>query len=343
VTLAIKQLQFIPRESPHFSAARVQEARMWLFAGLRPNRADALLREALAADSEQVEAHYTLWKLFDLTGRSHLAEPHFRAVLKAAPVEQRPMRLREWYMSQFYPATANLEIDQLMGFFDPRGTQNTVTELRRMEAFRDREPKSALNHAAAAKWYSLEGNPKHALELLQTALDVADAPLQEPYFVATLTQVLFDLGEFDRALKYFRTWPGERSGYEFTRLEAMLADEVERDFERAIRGYRQVIAAWPGQADWRIQFRLARCLAKSGDESAAEKMRSQAKEIELLMEESVHSPLRAMLKSPDQLEICERMTQFYEQLGLAFEAQQWRDQVVRQRQMSGRAERTQTP
>ena len=72
INLAIKQLQHIQRESPLFPAARVQEARMWLFAGWQPHRAESLLREALAANPESVEAHYMLWKLHDLTGRSHL-------------------------------------------------------------------------------------------------------------------------------------------------------------------------------------------------------------------------------------------------------------------------------
>ncbi len=342
ISSAIQQLNHVRRESVLFPAARVQEARMSLFARLQPHLAESLLREALAADPESVDAHFVLWKLYDLTGRSHLAEPHFRKVLEATPDEQRPFRLREWYMSQFYPATANPEIDQLMGFLEPGAVQNAVMELRRLEAFRSREPKAALNHAIVARWYSLEGDPKAALQLLQKALDVADAPLQEPFFVATLTQVLFDLGEFDNALKHYRAWPGDLSGYEYSRLGAILADEVERDFERAIRGYREVIAVWPGQADWRIQFRLARCLAKAGDESAAETMRQQAKQVELLMEEDIHSPLRQMLATPDQLEICERMTQFYEQLGLVYEMQHWRDQVNRIQRESDRAERSRT-
>ncbi len=334
VTSAIKQLELVQRESSFWPAARVQEARMCLFARWQPHQSESLLRESLATDPENVDAHYMLWKLYDLTGRSHLAEPHFRKVLEATPVAQRPFRLREWYLSQFYPATANPEIDQLLGFLEPGGTHNGVTELRRLEAFRDREPQAALNHAAVARWYSLEGDPKTALQLLQKALDAADAPLQEPFFVATLAQVLFDLGEFDNALKYYRAWPGERSGYEYSRLGAILADEAERDYERAIHGYRQVISVWPGQADWRIQFRLARCLAKHGDERAAELTRLKAKEVELLMEEKVHSPLHRMLATPAQPEICERMTQFYEQLGLVFEAQHWRDQIHRQ-QTSG--------
>lgn len=339
VSLASQQLEQIRPESRHFPAACIQKGRMCLFARSQPHRAESLFRKVLATDWENSEAHYLLWKLLDLTGRSHLAEPHFRKVLEATPDEQRPDRLREWYMSQFYPAMANPEIDQMMGFLEPGAVHHPVIELKRLEAFRDREPRSALNHAAVARWFSLEGDPKQALQLLQTALDVADAPLQEPFYVATLVQVLFDLGEFDNALKYFRAWPARRSGYEYSRLEAMLADEVEKDYPRAIASYRQVISVWPGQADWRIQFRLARCLAKAGDESAAEEMRQRAKKIELLMEEEVHAPLRQMLKNPAELEICERMTQFYEQLGLAFETGQWRDQFLRRRRQHDRHER----
>lgn len=331
VSLAIQQLEHIPRESSHWPAARVQEARMTLFARLQPYRAESLLRELLATHPENVDANYVLWKLYDLTGRSHLAEPHFRKVLEATPNEQRPLRLREWYLSQFYPATANPELDQLMGFQQPDEVRNAVTELRRLQVFRDHEPKAAVNHAIAARWYSLEGDPKSALRILQEALDVADEPLQDPFFVATLIQVLFDLGEFDNASKYFRAWPGERSGYEYARLAAILADEVEQDYARAIENYRQVISVWPGIADWRIQYRLARCLAKSGDERTAQEMTRKAKDVESLMEEDVHSPLRRMLAKPDQLEICQRMTQFYEQLGLEFEAKHWRDQVQRLR------------
>lgn len=327
IQVAIEQMRFIPRTSPHWPAACVQEARMNLFAQLQPHRAELLLLEMLTTDQDNMDGNYVLWKLYDLTGRSHLAEPHFRKVLAATPAAQHAIRLREWYLSQFYPATANPELDQLMGFYDPSEKRSAVTELRRLEAFRASEPKSALNHAAVARWYSLEGDPKTSLRLLQQALDTTDAPLQDPFFVATLTQVLFDLGEFDNAMKIYAAWPGDRSGYEYVRLGAILVDEVERDYERAIRSYRQVISVWPGQADWRIQYKLARCLIKNGDEESAEITRQRAKKIELLMEEDVHTPLRRLLATPDQLEICERMTQFYEQLGLEFEAKQWREQL----------------
>lgn len=329
VVSAIQQLEFIRRESPLWPAARVQEARMCLFVRMETHRAEQLLRESLAVAPENVEAHYVLWKLLDLTGRSHLAEPHFRKVLESTPLEQRPFCLREWYMSQFYPATANPALDQLMGFLQSGAAYDSSTELQRLVKFREREPRAALNHADVARWFSLEGDPKAALELLQQALDTTDAPLEESFFVATLAQVLFDLGEFDRALKIYRAWPGERSGYEYFRLGAIFSDEVERNYEQAIRSYREVISVWPGQADWRIQNRLARCLAKAGNEAEAEKMRRQAKSVELLMETKIHAPLRQLLAKPDQLEICQQMTQFYEQLGLAYEAQHWREQVDR--------------
>ena len=329
VSSAIQQLDHIRRESPLWPAARCQEARMCLFVRMQTHRAERLLRESLAAAPENVDAHYVLWKLLDLTGRSHLAELHFRKVVESTPLEKRSFCLREWYMSQFYPATANPEIDRLMGFLEPGAAHDSSTEFRRLVKFREQEPRAALNHADVARWFSLEGDPKAALELLQRALDTTDAPLDEPFFVATLAQVLFDLGEFDQALKIYQAWPGEPSGYEYFRLGAIFSDEVERDYEQAIRGYRKVIAVWPGQADWQIQNRLARCLAKSGQEAAAEEMRRQAKSVELLMETKVHSPLRKSLAAPDQLEICQQMTQFYEQLGLAYETQHWREQVQR--------------
>jgi tetratricopeptide (TPR) repeat protein len=329
VNSAIQQLEGIRRESPFWPAARIQEARMCLFVRMQTHRAEKLLRESLVAAPENVEAHYVLWKLLDLTGRSHLAEPHFHKVLESTPLERRPYCLREWYMSQFYPATANLEIDRLMGFLEPGAAQDSTTEYRRLMRFREQEPNAALNHADVARWFSLEGDPKTALEILQKALDTTDAPLEEPFFVATLAQVLFDLGEFDQALKIYQAWPGEPTGYEYFRLGAIFSDEVERDYEQAIGCYRKVIAVWPGPADWRIQNRLARCLAKAGQEAAAEDMRKQAKTVELLMENEVHTPLRSALAAPDQLEICQQMTQFYEQLGLAYETRNWREQTQR--------------
>lgn len=329
VSSAIQQLDFIRRDSPLWPTARIQEARMCLFVRMQSHQAELLLREALTVAPDNMDAHYVLWKLLDLTGRSHLAEPHFRKVLESTPLERRPFCLREWYMSQFYPATANPELDRQMGFLEPGAVHDSLTEFRRLVKFREQEPRAALNHATVARWFSLEGDPKKALESLQQALDVTDTPLEEPFFVATLAQVLFDLGEFDRALKIYQTWPGEPSGYEYFRLGAIFSDEVEQDFEKAIRCYREVIAVWPGQADWQIQNRLARCLAKAGNEAAAETTRQQAKSVELLMETTVHSPLRRLLANPDQLEICLQMTQFYEQLGLAFESSHWREQVRR--------------
>lgn len=334
VSSAIQQLHYISRESPLWPTARIREARMILFAQQQPHRAELLLQELLAADPDNLDGEYVLWKLYDLTGRSHLAEPQFRKVFAATPIEGRPVRLREWYLSQFYPATANPELDQLMGFHQPGTARNAITELQRLEAFRENEPTAAVNHATVARWYSLEGNPKEALRLLQEALEATESPLEDQFFVSTLVQVLFDLGEFDAAKRSFQAWPGARSGYEYSRLDAILADEIDQDYKHAIDGYRQVVSVWPGQADWRIQYRMARCLAKAGNTIAAEEMRQRAKKVELLMEEEVHTPLRRTLASPDKLETCQRMSQFYEQLGLTFEAEQWRTQVeIHQKKM----------
>ena len=57
------------------------------------------------------------------------------------------------------------------------------------------------------------------------------------------------------------------------------------------------------------------------------------------MEEDIHAPLRRLLATPDQLEACDQMMQFYEQLGLEFEATQWREQFDRLPRDSGRTER----
>ncbi|HND56438.1 MAG TPA: hypothetical protein PLV92_28665, partial [Pirellulaceae bacterium] len=162
---ALHHLQTVPDDSDYAAKARCQEGRIELFLLNRPARAERLFRHAIDVNSKAIDPHFMIWKLYDLTGRSHLAEAEFWRVYEISSPLERGLRLREWYMSQFYPATANPTLDRMMGVSD-RDANAAKTEGQRFIRFRDSEPDGAAGYAALARWFQHEGDSQFALQVL---------------------------------------------------------------------------------------------------------------------------------------------------------------------------------
>lgn len=325
---ALRELEQIADASSHGPRARIQEARLRMFVLHQPRAAEERLRRAMALDPHSGEAPYLLWKLYDLTGRSDWADDVFWKSYDATPVPNRADRLREWYMSQFFPAYANPELDRLMGFLGEQDQPSLISEFKRLQNFRETEPDSPVALAAVAKWFHVEGDPKFALQLLTEAEPNLRAPYSEPFYVATLVSILIEMGEFERAEAAFRRWPEPHAGYEFQKWQAIIFDEVRQEFEYALGAYGRALAEWPGTADWRLQFRKAQCLARLGRSPEAEAQRNSAKSIEKLMDRDYQSGLRQALGQLTDATQLKKMLAFYQELSCQREVQAW-SEVIR--------------
>jgi len=321
---AIEYLQRITDNSTYAVDARTQEAWVRLFMLHTPGRAEEILERAIELDRFAVEPRYLLWKLYDLTGRSNLAEDIVWQVLNLTPEQDRAMRLREWYMSQFFPLTGCMGLDYRLGLLAEGQVPTVDVERERFLLFRNAEPDRALGHAALGRWLTREGMPQVALEVLQLAEKQLPPDQQtSPFFLATMIEVCIDLGKFDDAKSYFARWPAEDRGFEYWRWRGVLAEEVHSDFQGAVEAYDQALRRWPGPVDWRMRVRKANCLARLGRAEEAARVRQEAQHIESQMSNAVHERLRRLLANLNDRAALLAMAEFYRDLGRAREAASW--------------------
>ncbi len=325
---ALDQLRQVPSNSPLAAAARIQEAKLQFLVQHRPVAAEKSLRTAISLDENSIEAHQLLCRVLETTARYHETESLFWKIYDVSPPEQRAVRLREWYMSQFFPQTANDDLDVRMGITAAQ-TGTLPVEAVRYLRFRETEPNEPLARAALARWTSRSGQPREALSLLDVGDEKIDNELADPFFVATLIDLLIDLGEYERADQRFRAWPGAREGFDYWRLKAIILEEVHQDFVSALEAYDQALQTWPGPAEWRLMHRKAGCLARAGDRDQASQVRSRAEEVEKLMEEGVHQRLRYVLGFLDDPDGLKEVIAFYRQLGRPREVTAWSREVAR--------------
>lgn len=329
VEKALEHLGRISDHSPQGAIARTQEGRLLLLLEHKPARAERSFRRAIELDPNALEAHDLLWRLMVLTRRSDLTEEVFWRVYELTPEESRGERLREWYMSQFYPVTASSPLDRAMGILGENESPTAKTEAARLINFRNSEPDEPLAYAALARWFIAEGDPKFALEVLAQASEKVDNAREDSFFLAALIECLIDLGEFERAGACFEQWPEPGSGYEFWKWQAIILDEVHGRYSEALEPYDRALSIWPGMVDWPTRFRKANCLARCGDHRGAEAERAKAKVMEELMtEETARRIFRAIgyLRNPTELELA---AEFYDKLNRPREAACWRREIER--------------
>ncbi|MCY2963765.1 MAG: hypothetical protein NT069_08990, partial [Planctomycetota bacterium] len=321
---AMALLARIPDSDRKGAEARGKQGRLTYFVEHKPIAAERFYRRAIELDPEFVEYRYLCWKLLDLSGRSEYSEDLFWGLYERVSDADRPVLMREWYMSQFFQSTANPMADVLMGFKDLDKPVQMNPEYLRLKENRDSEPEEPANHAALARWFQHDGDHGTALALLEAGLKVRGAD-HHPFFLAVLLETLFERGELDRAKQYFQNWPEPHDGYDYWHWKGMLADEADRDYEAAIDAYDRSLAFWPGPVDWRTMNRKANCLARlrRADEAAA--VRKRSKEIELQMDLDVHKELREALADQNlrEREYCQKLLKFYQVLGREREVEGW--------------------
>jgi tetratricopeptide (TPR) repeat protein len=316
----LQHLQGVKSESPVGARARLQEGRLTLIFRLQPSRAEELLKESLRLDPDSYEANLLMWKLLDLTGRHIDSRDYFWRVYESSPRRERALRLRDWYISEFFPDLANLEFAQAMGA-GPVGTIPAWVNL--LVQFREREPATPCVHAALANYYLDAGNRKAALDLLKEAPSLSLA-MQDPHYVSALFETLVDLGEFDRAETCFHSWPEPRSGYLYWRSEGMYLQDVRKQPQAAIESYRKALETWPAKYDWHMMMNLAECLRKTGSPDEARALQSRVDYLteKYLTRESIRS-MREAIANLQNVEAVTAMRDMFREFGLTREADGW--------------------
>ena len=325
---AFAQLSQISATSPLAATARTQEAKLQFLVQHRPVAAEKSLRTAISLDDNSIEAHQILCKVLEVTQRYHETEPLFWRIYELSPPEQRVARLRDWYMSQFFPQTVNEEMDVQLGIAAAPHSA-LPSEASRYMRFRETEPQEPLGRAALARWTQRRGQPREALSLLDVGDEQIDNEFEDPFLLSTLIDLLIELGEYERADQRFQAWPGSREGFDYWRLRAVILEEVHGDFESALKAYDEALRIWPGPAEWRLMHRKAGCLARAGQREVASAMRVQADVVEALMEDDVHQRLRFLLGSLDNPDKLKEVVAFYRKLGRTREATAWSREVAR--------------
>jgi len=325
---ALSHLQRIPDSSTLGAKARTYEAKLLFLVSHQPVAAERLLRKAIQLEENRLEAHLLLCKVMEMTGRHDYCEPIFWKIYELSDPADRAVRLRDWYMSQFFPLTANDYLDRQMGFTDAT-TGPLPTEVIRYVRFRETEPDAPLGRAALARWTRRSGKPAEALSLLDVDKASPDNELRDAFYVATWMDCLMDLGEYAAAAERLQKWPGAREGFDYWRLKAMILDEVDEDYEAALEAYDLALATWPGPTDWRLMHRRIGCLVRSGKQDAAAQSRAEAEEVTGLMKDEVHNRLRYVLGFLDNPEFLREVGDFYRKLGRSREAEAWTREAAR--------------
>jgi len=324
---ALKQLRYIPDDSPKGSEARLQEGRLYLLIQNQPGRAERAFRRSIELNPNSLDAHLLLWEVLDLTGRSHMAEPVVWRAYELSRPEDKVLRLREWFMSQFYPAYASPEFDER--FVTPEHPQSDQTEAFRFISFRDSEPDSPLGYVCLARWFQLEGAPEFALERLQEGKGRMKDEEHDPFYLFTLISLLVDMGDNEKADEMFALWPeDQQSGYEYLITRARILHEVRGEFAEAIKAYDEALELWGGTFDWLSHNRKANCLLEMGDTVGAAAARKRADQIEKQVERNETARIRELMAYVDDPNAVMEISGYYKRIGRETEAKCWADHAV---------------
>ena len=331
---AVAQLEAISLDSQLKSEALARAGSLQFLVLNQPVRAERSLRQSLQLNPQAADTHHMLWLLYDLTGRHHLTEEVFWRVYELTDEDDRIQCLREWYLSQFYPLSARVELDRMMHFVGPDEAPDRVTESRRYRRYLEEEPDGAMGYAGLARWCQREGDLNSALRFIHEGREKIRDIEREPFFVAAEVQIFLDLGRFADAQAGWQNWPVPKAGYDYCKATALVLDEVVGDYPGALKAYEEALRLWPGPMDWRLRYRYSTCLTRAKRIDLAEKQRQQAKQIENLMDDAVHTKLYAAMDTLSDPTALAEVADLYRQLGRPREADSWLHEVERLRDLS---------
>lgn len=325
---AIECLAAIPDDSPLAAEARFRQGGFYFLILNKPARAEELLRKSIDLGGG-LQAYRLLWSLLSFTGRSERSEDVFWRVYELSSDDQRPLQLRDWYLHQFFPLTANEYLDRMMGILAPGESPTRTTESRRYIRLREREPEAPVTHAAVAQWCQEERDPEFAIHLLEAAAKELPAAESDPFFLSVSIATHLDLGQFKEAEAAFRRWPDHDRGHAYWKWRAIVLDDVQNQPAQALEAYDQALQLWPGPVDWQLCHRKAGCLARAGRSDEAEATRQRVTELKSLLKSEAQDRLRAavgLLNDPVPLA---EVAEFYRKLGREREADCWEKHIQR--------------
>jgi thioredoxin-like negative regulator of GroEL len=324
ITESLGCLARIPDDSSGAVAARIAEARVKLFLRYEPIAASRSLERAIQLDPSALELRLLLWKLLELTGRAEEAEDTFWASYELSPDAEKPRRLREWYVSQFFPLTSTAEIDRLMGFRTTASEAGTAVEMKRFQRFRLAEPAEPVPHAALAEFFLRENEPELAFEVLDEAAgQIPQVQQTNPFILGVVVETLLELGETEPARETFERWPQPASGRRYALVKGRVLQEAAEDAGAAAEAYREALSTWPGEIDWRTMNRLAGCLARVGDTEGAAAERQLVQQVQDRIPQDRLQALLDGLGTPDDPLVADAMADFYREIGRPREADAW--------------------
>ena len=329
-SLAIECLAQIGDDSPQAAEGRFREGGFCFLVLQKPGRGEQLLRRSIEL-GEGLRARHLLWTLLCFSGRADQTEELFWQVYEESPEEERPFRLREWYLTQFSPVEAHEFLDRQMAILAPHEEPTRTTESRRYLRFREREPESPLGHAALAQWCQEERDPEFAVQLLEAAAKAIPEADSDPFFLSVSIAAHLDLGQFDKAQDCFQRWPEDSRGHAYWKWRAAILDDVQHQHAKALDAYDRAIALWPGAIDWQLHYRQSVCLAQLRRLAEAEAAKERVARIKTQMAPEVHDRLRAALRSLENPQQLTEVAQFYRQLGRDREADCWEAIIERLR------------
>jgi tetratricopeptide (TPR) repeat protein len=327
-TQAIDCLAKIPDSSPQAAEARYREGGFCFLILQKPGRAEELLRKSIELGGG-LPAYQLLWTLLNFTGRSDDTEEIFWRVYELSSEDERPLRLRDWYLSQFYPLTASEYLDRMMGTLAPGETPTRTTESRRYLRFREREPEACVNHVAVAQWCQEERDPDFAIRLLDAAARELPEKKSDPFFLSVSIATYLDLGRFDEAEAGFHQWPENDRGHAYWKWRAIILDDVQHRYEEALQAYDRALQLWPGAPDWRLRHRKAGCLARLRKLEEEQTTRERVSQLKALMAVETQDRLRTAVGTLDDPESLTEVAQFYRELGRDREAECWDEYIQR--------------
>jgi tetratricopeptide (TPR) repeat protein len=320
VNRAIEHLTQIEDDSPLAAKARLQQARLSLLLLQRPAAAERLLRKSLELNSESLDANILMWKLMDVTGRHVVSRQYFWRAYEASPVSGRPTLLRDWFLAEFFPETANTSFHNATG---ARAVGKIPASISLLVRLRESEPEAHFVHAALATYYLERGQPKSSLELLKESPDLAQA-MKDPFFVSVLFESLVDLGENEKATTCFEQFPEPHADYLYWRSKAMFHHYVTEDAAAAVDAYEEALTKWPAKFDWGLMTKLSECLRKIGRGDDAEGIQKRVNQLttRILTEEKT-SQLRDKLRRLNDPAVAGELCEIYTEFGLMKEANAW--------------------
>jgi len=333
-TQAIHYLARVPDGAPLASLARLQQGRLTFLILQKPTQAEGLLREAIRLGAG-LEAHQLLFTILCMTGRAEESEDTFWKVYELSSDDERPLRLRDWYMSQVFPLTANEPLDRVMGLLGPQESPAPLTESRRFLRFREREPQSPIAHAAVAQWCQDEGDPEFADRVLQAAEKELPHVKSNSFYLSVAIATYLDLGQFQRAQEYFQLWPSGHRGQAYWKWRAIIHDDVLHQYEEALAAYERALTMWPGPLDWRLHFRRLGCLARSKKTAEIPAAKEQADRIQGLMDADLHDRLRTAVGSLDDPAKLAEVVEFYRAIRRDREVKCWERHIQRIQGLAG--------